>query len=44
MLEKFGANVLKYESDLSPTALFAGMTSNSFPRVEISPNIFLREK
>ena len=34
---------LKAENDLSPTALVAGMTSNSFPRVEISPNTFLRE-
>ena len=31
------------ENELSPTALVAGMTSNSFPRVEISPNSFLRE-
>ena len=30
---------LKAENDLSPTALDAGMTSNSFPRVEISLNI-----
>ena len=28
---------LKAEKDLSPTALVAGMTSNSFPRVEILP-------
>ena len=33
----------KVENDLSLTALVAGMTSNSFPRVEISLNSFLRE-
>ena len=30
----------KAENDLSLTALAAGMTSNSFPRVEISLNSF----
>ena len=34
---------LKAKNDISPTALVAGMTSNSFPRVEISLNSFLRE-
>ena len=34
---------LQAENDLSPMALVAGVTSNSFPRVEISPNSFLRE-
>ena len=33
----------KAENDLSLTALVASMTSNSFPRVEISLNSFLRE-
>ena len=33
----------KAENDLSLTALVAGMTSNSFPRVEISLNSFLWE-
>ena len=31
------------ENDLSPTALVADMTSNSFLRVEISLNSILRE-
>ena len=35
--------LLKAEDHLSPMALVAGMTSNSFPRVEISPNSFQRE-
>ena len=35
--------LIKAENDLSLTALVAGMTSNSFPRVEISLNSFLRE-
>ena len=34
----------KVENDLSPTGLVAGMMSNSFPRVEISLNSFLREQ
>ena len=34
---------LNAENDLSPTALIAGMTSNSFARVEISLNSCLRE-
>ena len=33
----------KAENDLSLTALVASMTSNIFPRVEISLNSFLRE-
>ena len=33
----------KGENDLSLTALADAMTSNSFPRIEISPNSFLRE-
>ena len=37
------ANTSSAEKDLSLTALVAGMTSNSFPRVEISLNSFLRE-
>ena len=35
---------IKAENDLSPTALIAGIKSNSFPRVEISPDSFLREQ
>ena len=31
---------VKEENGLLPRALVAGMTSNSFPTVEISPNIF----
>ena len=33
----------KVENDLSLTVLVAGMTSSSFPRVEILLNSFLRE-
>ena len=35
---------VKEENDLLPRALVSGMTSNSFPTVEISPKIFPREQ
>ena len=41
---KYVFPLLKAENDLSPTALLAGITSNSFPSVEISPDSFLREQ
>ena len=40
---KYVFTSFKPKNDLSLTALVAGMTSNRFPRVEISLNSFLRE-
>ena len=41
---KYVLPCVKEENDLLPRALVSGMTSDSFPTVEISPNIFPREQ